>query len=111
MKKVQGLVLMVLGFLAFSSAIAQNVNQAVFVIGDNNIIQLGAFVETTPGNVPVSIYYNQDNRTFYYTWYSASKGYHVLKAYDSYSYVKNEYWGAYYPDGYAYNAPKTTTSY
>ncbi len=102
------LVLLVLSCFALSAAIAQNVNAAVFVTGDNNIIQIGNFIETTPGNVPVSIYYNQGNKTFYYTWYSASKGYHILKAYDTYNYSYSDYWGTYYDKGYT---PAQSTSY
>jgi hypothetical protein len=74
------------------NALAQNTNAAVFVTGDNNVIQIGTFIETKPGDVPVSIYYHQGSHTFYYTWYSSSKGYHILKAYDTYSYSVKEYW-------------------
>jgi hypothetical protein len=98
-----------ISIIALTFVFAQNTNAAVFVTGDNNIIQIGTFVETTPGNVPTSIYYNQSNKTFYYTWYSQSKGYHILKAYDSYSYTTKEYWGTYYENGYT--APASSSSY
>lgn len=96
----KALILIVLTGLFLTFVSAQDVNAAVFVTGDNNVIQIGNFIETTPGDVPVSIYYNQQNKTFYYTWYSASKGYHVLKAYDTYSYSYSDYWGTYYDKGY-----------
>jgi hypothetical protein len=102
MKNVKVLILMVLGLVALGVSFAQSgdVNAAVFVVGDNNVIQLGTFIETTPGDVPVSIYYHQGEKKFYYTWYSASKGYHILKAYDTYSYYLNNYTGNYYQYGY-----------
>jgi hypothetical protein len=100
MKNVKMVILMVLGLIALGMAQAQDVNAAVFVVGDNNVIQLGTFIETTPGDVPVSIYYHQTDKKFYYTWYSPSKGYHILKAYDSYTYYLNEYTGTYYQYGY-----------
>jgi hypothetical protein len=104
------ILLLVLSCLALKAVFAQgNVNAAVFVTGDNNVIQIGNFIETTPGDVPVSIYYNQHTRTFYYTWYSASKGYHILKAYNTYSYSYNEYWGTYYEKGYT--PAQSTSSY
>lgn len=106
---IKTILLALVAFIVLSAVTAQNTNAAVFVTGDNNIIQIGTFVETTPGNVPTSIYYNQSNKTFYYTWYSASKGYHILKAYDSYSYTTKEYWGTYYENGYT--APATSNSY
>jgi hypothetical protein len=93
-------ILMVLGLIALGMSFAQDVNAAVFVVGDNNVIQLGTFIETTPGDVPISIYYHQGEQKFYYTWYSPSKGYHILKAYDTYSYYLNEYTGTYYQYGY-----------
>ncbi len=100
---LKSLLLVLFALLAVSAATAQSgdINVPVFVTGDNNIIQLGIFIETTPGNVPVSIYYNQQQKIFYYTWYSPSKGYYVLKAYDSYGYTLKDYWGRYYELGYS----------
>jgi hypothetical protein len=106
---IKTIILALVAVIALNFVFAQNTNAAVFVTGDNNIIQIGTFVETTPGNVPTSIYYNQGNKTFYYTWYSQSKGYHILKAYDSYSYSTKEYWGTYYENGYT--APASSSSY
>jgi hypothetical protein len=104
------LILLVLSCLALNAVSAQgNVNAAVFVTGDNNVIQIGNFIETTPGNVPVSIYYNPYDKTFYYTWYSASKGYHILKSYNTYNYSHSEYWGTYYEKGYT--PAQSTSSY
>jgi hypothetical protein len=103
------LLLALLACVVLNAAFAQNTNAAVFVTGDNNVIQIGTFIETTPGNVPVSIYYHQGSHTFYYTWYSSSKGYHILKAYDTYSYSVKEYWGTYYE--YGYTPPATSSSY
>jgi hypothetical protein len=97
---VKTLLLALLSFIALNAVFAQNTNAAVFVTGDSNVIQIGTFLETTPGNVPTSIYYNQSNKTFYYTWYNASKGYHILKAYDTYTYNVKDYWGTYYENGY-----------
>lgn len=104
------ILLVLFALLAVSAATAQrgDVNAPVFVTGDNTIIQLGIFIETTPGNVPVSLYYNQQQKIFYYTWYSPSKGYHVLKAYDSYGYTLSEYWGRYYELGYSSSKSSST---
>lgn len=106
----KSILLLVLSCLALSAVSAQgNVNAAVFVTGDNNVIQIGNFIETTPGNVPVSIYYNQQDKRFYYTWYSSSKGYHILKYYDTYTYSYGGYWGTYYEEGY--KPTQSTSSY
>ncbi len=103
MTQVSKIAVVILGIIALGVGLSQNtnVNAAVFVTGDNNIIQLGTFIETTPGNVPVSIYYNQANSTFYYTWYSASRGYDILKSYDTYTYKYSDSWGKYHKDGYS----------
>ena len=73
---LKSLLLVFFALLAVSAANAQSgdINVPVFVTGDNTIIQLGIFIKTTPGNVPVSIYYNQQQKIFYYTWYSPAKG-------------------------------------
>lgn len=87
-------------FLLIPLTMAQDSNTPVFVTADEVIIELGIFVDVTPGSVPVSIYYHADKKVFYYTWYNPNKDIHILKAYDSKSYENKEYTGVYYEEGY-----------